>query len=328
MLFPPLNDSFLPLLIAFCALLFFREQLLKKQDTNLKKLKGGKERAELKAKDQASKLADLKKSAKTLKKSNSALKGASKSKDAQVTDLQDKIEKAQGRINTLEGRTGKFGPSALYDKRREFGFSKLSINKNTEGGSGAGKKADITKARYDRFIALNCGGKEDNADKFIIQLARENGAALEAMQLEGEQSKLRSLQTQIGAYMKSAVYLQECAFNVSGGFHNPTPNPYPKQPPSCPPLQSGSGRKFPSREMCNGVRRYMWDMSIQYSKSKNKFMEHFARRYIGGLKMMGPPSHGAMQVLFLPLGFHSSDTPPPLRRMPRKSCCCSTDASW
>jgi septal ring factor EnvC (AmiA/AmiB activator) len=127
------NDSFLHLLIAFCAVLFFREK-------QLKKLKAGKERIDLKAKDQASKLADLKKSAKTLKKSNSALKGASKTKDVQVADLQDKIEKAQGRINTLEGRTGKFAPSALYDSRRELDFPKLSINKNTEGGRGQARR--------------------------------------------------------------------------------------------------------------------------------------------------------------------------------------------
>lgn len=131
--FSSLNDSFLHLLIAFCAVLFFREK-------QLKKLKAGKERIDLKAKDQASKLADLKKSAKTLKKSNSALKGASKTKDVQVADLQDKIEKAQGRINTLEGRTGKFAPSALYDSRRELDFPKLSINKNTEGGRGQARR--------------------------------------------------------------------------------------------------------------------------------------------------------------------------------------------
>lgn len=102
----------------------------------------------------------------------------------------------------------------------------------------------MMKARYDRFIALNCGGREDNAEKFIIQLARENRAALETMQAEGEQSKLRSLQTQIGSYMKSAIYLQECAFNVSGRFHNPTPNPYPVTPPLSS-LAVGLGAEIP-----------------------------------------------------------------------------------
>ena len=58
------------------------------------------------------------------------------------------------------------------------------------------------------------GNHPDNAERFICQLAEQNGGALERLREEGGAIKLRSLQTQLGQYYKSAAFIMECTYNV------------------------------------------------------------------------------------------------------------------
>lgn len=60
--------------------------------------------------------------------------------------------------------------------------------------------------------------------------------------------------------------------------------------------QVNSGRKFATREGVNAMRRYVFDESIEYSKSSNAFLRRFAQKAIGEIKLRGPPSWEAMKV--------------------------------